>query len=361
MSKTKGNKKGPGKAIVTLVMIMILLAGGAAVGYGWGTHWTYKRGAGQTTQTGNAGSGTGDSGIIITPGGEHGITLKKEEISYEEYEENGIDAQVEKAYRLTATHTPSEPTDNTVEWEIGWVNEESSWANGKSVYNYITLAVSTDTQTSTVTCQKAFGEPIYIRAEAKNNPTVAATCRVDYVKKVTKATLADIGENFSFQYGYQCDAVATYSDYTIDSETRFSVTCVSMDDGFVDTPYYIKTSDYSDGYGGFDSYNLYSEYFDTGVNSIPFSFDSSTNMLTFNGETFSEAAMGENIPYFDNCLAMCIEDGCDNMFVISFKVETIYDGEVVSSITSTFAPTVRAECFEIKTTDMKLNYNKVIF
>lgn len=45
MKKTQTKKKsGTAKTIAVLALSAIMLIGGGAVGYGAGTHWTYKRG-----------------------------------------------------------------------------------------------------------------------------------------------------------------------------------------------------------------------------------------------------------------------------------------------------------------------------
>ena len=70
-------------------------------------------------------------------------------------------------------------------WEYAFKNPTSTWANGKKLSDYMSIAVSEDTHSATFTCKMAFGEPIIVTAISEENPECTATCQFDYVKRIT--------------------------------------------------------------------------------------------------------------------------------------------------------------------------------
>ena len=55
------------------------------------------------------------------------------------YAANGISAQADSAYKLTATVTPADAMNKAVDWSIAWVNGNGTFASGKTVTDYVTV------------------------------------------------------------------------------------------------------------------------------------------------------------------------------------------------------------------------------
>lgn len=94
--------------------------------------------------------------------------------------------------KVKATVTPADATDMSVTWTVKFKNENSTWANGKKVSDYITLSATKQSYGSlcVVSCHKAFGEQIILTCTANENNEISAQATIDYVKRIT-------GVNFS--------------------------------------------------------------------------------------------------------------------------------------------------------------------
>lgn len=98
---------------------------------------------------------------------------------------------------ITATVEPDNEAENTgVDWTATWRNAESVWASGKSVSDYVTLtpAGADYAASKSVTLEnlQPFGEQIIIKATARDDPGITATCTADYAQKPV---------NFSLSFG----------------------------------------------------------------------------------------------------------------------------------------------------------------
>ena len=135
-------------------------------------------------------------GAIISESSNKGIKLARAMLTSAEYDEYGISPLAETAYTLTATVDTDDEVLSQLEWSIAFVNPSSSWASGKTISNYVTMSVSSDTHSATLSCSKAFGEQIKVTVKAKWFPEVKAECTVDYIKRVTSvtATVARTGQ-----------------------------------------------------------------------------------------------------------------------------------------------------------------------
>lgn len=140
-------------------------------------------------------------GAIITDGENNGISLLSAEIPAEDYEEYGINTLAETAYTLTATIDTNDDVLSQLEWNIEFVNPSSSWASGKNLSSYVTMSVSSDTHSATLSCAQAFGEQIKVTVKAKWYPEVKAVCTVDYIKRLTGVT-AVVGTSGQFSGKY---------------------------------------------------------------------------------------------------------------------------------------------------------------
>ncbi|MBQ3220590.1 MAG: hypothetical protein IJB34_01360 [Clostridia bacterium] len=138
-------------------------------------------------------------GMQISESQGNGIKLMSATLLATEYEDYGISPLAENAYTLTATITPSDAANHGVDWTLTWSNPSSSWASGKTVTDYVTVVASgSSSKIATVSCLQPFGTQIIITATSQDNPTVKATCSVDYAQKVTSAALniGNINVNF---------------------------------------------------------------------------------------------------------------------------------------------------------------------
>ena len=187
--KYKSNK------IVTAVLaiLLVLVIGGAAALVGVLSNgfkdWTKFQPDEQTEQTDETAD---NGGAIIGEAEENGVKLMSAKIPVSEYAANGISPLAETAYTLTATITPSYAVNKTVDWSVAFVNPSSSWANGKTVTDYVTVTPTSDgALTAIVSCLQAFGEQIIVTVTSRENTDVSASCTVDYAQKIT-------GSSFSF-------------------------------------------------------------------------------------------------------------------------------------------------------------------
>ncbi len=94
-------------------------------------------------------------------------------------------------YTITATVTPSNATNKSVDWAMSWANPDSDWATGKTVTDYIVLTPESDgALVATAECVQAFGEQIIVSIVCRENPELKANCTLDYKQKVTDVQLS---------------------------------------------------------------------------------------------------------------------------------------------------------------------------
>ena len=170
-------------------------------------------------------------GAIVTEGDNNGIAIKTAKLPRAAYAANGVSAQADTAYIITATVEPEEATNKSVTFTAAWANADSAWATDKTVSDYVTVTASDNI--ATVECKQAFGEQIVITCRSRDNSAIYSTCTVDYMKKVTSSkftgycvddmskggfTLSTIGDRGHAYVGhlYSFDAVPTYSVGSLD-------------------------------------------------------------------------------------------------------------------------------------------------
>lgn len=98
---------------------------------------------------------------------------------------------------ITATVEPDNEAENTgVDWTAAWKNAGSVWASGKSVSDYVTLTPGGEdyvaSKSVTLENLQPFGEQIVVKATARDDPEITATCTADYAQKPV---------NFSLSFG----------------------------------------------------------------------------------------------------------------------------------------------------------------
>ena len=96
---------------------------------------------------------------------------------------------------ITAMVEPDNEAENTgVDWTATWKNAESVWASGKSVSDYVTLTPGGEdyaaSKSVTLENLQPFAEQIIIKATARDDPEITATCTADYAQKPVNFTLS---------------------------------------------------------------------------------------------------------------------------------------------------------------------------
>ena len=133
---------------------------------------------------------TAHGGAVIGESVGSGIELMSEKIEPKAYAENGVSAQADTAYTLTATITPDNATNKAVDWSVSFVNPASAWASGKNVTDYVTVTPTSDgALTANVECLQAFGEQIEVSVTSRENAKATASCTVDYARRITDTAL----------------------------------------------------------------------------------------------------------------------------------------------------------------------------
>ena len=133
---------------------------------------------------------TQEGGAIIGESVGSGVKVMSAKIAPENYAANGVSAQAETAYTLTATVLPEKASNKAVDWAVSFVNPSSAWATGKTVTDYVTVTPTADgALTANVECLQAFGEQIKVTVTSRNNADATATCLVDYAERVSGYTL----------------------------------------------------------------------------------------------------------------------------------------------------------------------------
>lgn len=229
MSNNKrGGVNGFGLKLFAAITSLLLAASVITTGvcFGTGAWQLAPKDEPVQEQQGNEEAG----GAIISEVEQNGISLMSAKVAAADYADYGVSTLAETAYTLTATITPDDAFDKTVDWSIAFANPSSSWANGKTVTDYVTVTPSSDgSLTATVQCLQDFGEQIIVTVTSRNNSSAKATCTVDYVKRVESVGFTSGAENGGTYYdiinvksNIQGGLVytgldITYSDFTIDN------------------------------------------------------------------------------------------------------------------------------------------------
>ena len=231
-------------------------------------------------------------GAVLSETVEDGVSLMSAKIMPTEYAANGVSALADTAYTLTATVEPDYEGEKTFDWSVKFQSDSSSWANGKTVTDYVTVTPTSDgANTATVECKQAFGEKILVTCTSRDYAGLSATCTVDYAQRITGMDVTlegsrtgnkeipageEVPINFTYYGGtssynvYTVRATATYSDvYTLAESATCKVaflTSAGANDGHT----------YFNNHGSGGSMGSYSAtYVDEVENAIgkTFSFD----------------------------------------------------------------------------------------
>lgn len=179
---------------------------------------------------------------IITTDKSNSIKLMTASISPEDYADYGISTLADSAFTLTATITPEDATNKEVDYTTAWKNAQSTWAQGKSVEDYLTINQESDgSLKATGTVLNAFAEPIEITVTSRSNSKVSATCQIDYVKKITEYSVVGATSVTTTKYKDVDLALnIQYSEGTVTPEIEITVRAkyvpagqVNLDDIYV--------------------------------------------------------------------------------------------------------------------------------
>lgn len=166
------------KALCSVLIVLLLAAIGIAIPSKGFTDWSKFKKNPQVEQPDKPGEeqkpGTDD--VVIEQIEASGILLSAAIASADE---SGV------TQRFTATITPSDATNQKVNWSVAFKNAGSEWANGKNISDYVTVTPTSDgSLNADVTCKAAFGEQIILTVTSRDNAEAKATATVDYRKKV---------------------------------------------------------------------------------------------------------------------------------------------------------------------------------
>ena len=172
-------------------------------------------------------------GAIISETAENGISLMSAKIMPMAYAANGVSALADTAYTLTATVEPNYSGEKEFDWSVIFQSDSSSWANGKTVTDYVTVTPTSDgANTATVECKQAFGEKIIVTCTSRDYAGLSATCTVDYAQRITGMDVTlegsrtgdrDIpeGEEVTINFVYY-GGTSSYNVYTVTATPIYS-------------------------------------------------------------------------------------------------------------------------------------------
>ena len=139
---------------------------------------------------------------------------------------------------LTAVVNPTNSVPQLVVWSMRWKNDNSSWAKGKNIQDYISYSGDA---TITLECKAPFGEQIIVRATSSADDTKYGECTLDYAKRLESVSISLRNKTS----GTSMNAInfnEEYIDYEIVPQYTYSVGTI---DGSVDKITYNFTSEFS--------------------------------------------------------------------------------------------------------------------
>lgn len=185
------NQKRSLLTVIILILVVALIVGGLAAMSSGFTNWDVKTWFGDEDNE-SIDNTDEKNNVVIGEGEGSGMVITSARIARSNYEDYGVSPLAETAYTLTATITPVTADNKNVNWSVAWVNASSSWAIGKTVTDYVTVAPTSSSSgslTATVACKQAFGEQIIVTCTSQQNSDIKATCTVDYRERLSNATL----------------------------------------------------------------------------------------------------------------------------------------------------------------------------
>lgn len=295
MSNNKrGGVNGFGLKLFAAITSLLLAASVITTGvcFGTGAWQLAPKDEPVQEQQGNEEAG----GAIISEVEQNGISLMSAKVAAADYADYGVSTLAETAYTLTATIMPEDAFDKTVDWSIAFADPSSSWANGKTVTDYVTVTPSSNgSLTATVQCLQDFGEQIIVTVTSRNNSSAKATCTVDYVKRVESVGFTSGAENGGTYY----DIINVKSN--IQGGLVYSSLDISYSDFTIDNTF---------------TERVYMSAYDSVLDDIG---DDIGESLAARRAQYNQGSYGNTISYFS-----CIADEGMNLVSSSVRSEIIY-------------------------------------
>lgn len=296
-------------------------------------------------------------GAVIGEGEENGVSLMSTLIDPADYADYGINALAETAGTITATITPSNATDKSLDWSVAWANASSSWATGKTVTDYFTVTPSSDgATTANWQCLKGFSEPIVVTATSRANPDVSGTVNVDYVKRVTSMNASFSATELKWNTTYNVTFTPVYSDGTLQGTvTSYTNADIQLTEGFKDAieakmqPSYVSTLSY------YDPANF---TYDEGAKT--FEFDELSPFITFaqsNGDKMTQLKVRDD---FNNAFTLAAAEYGDTQAIFTIDYVYSYNGTQYSTGTASINLKFDADDLIITVTAIDLGEDLVI-
>lgn len=189
------NKKKKGSALQTVVCILLsiillgVIAGGIFVGVkseGF-RNWDYFKGEQTEQVVPEEGSGVTDGeGNELESG-----TSYEMPASMVYAVPTAQSTTASSGVTVTATVLPETAINKNVTWSLAFADASASWAQGKTVTDYVTVTADAEnSREATVVCKQAFGEQIILTAASVADPSKTATCTIDYAQSLVSYTLS---------------------------------------------------------------------------------------------------------------------------------------------------------------------------
>ncbi len=169
-SRTNGKKK-------TLAIVLAVIFAIGALGVG--TFFIANKSYTDTIQGGN-----GDSLIVGGIDADSGVNLLIAPLNAP------ADGNVLEQLAVTTTLTPSDATYSDIEYTVAWKNAASSWANDKTVTDYVQVTKNSSNPLSAVLqMNQLFSEQIILTVKVHAYNELTATATVDCLKRVESVTI----------------------------------------------------------------------------------------------------------------------------------------------------------------------------
>ena len=271
------NRKKKGSALQTVVCILLVIillgviAGGIFVGVkseGF-KNWDYFKGEQAEQTVPEEGSGVTDGeGNELESGTSYEMPASMVYAVPTAQSTTAADGVT-----VTATVLPETAINKNVTWSLAFADASASWAQGKTVTDYVTVTADAEnSREATVVCKQAFGEQIVLTAASVADSSKTATCTIDYLQiilsyavkigdlalnmgpsameHITKSNIAVEIANDDASNGGMISIDCTFSEtYTIATEDTMvkKVSFFNDDEAYPEKPYFTNRIDYGAG------------------------------------------------------------------------------------------------------------------
>lgn len=338
---SKKQKNTGVKALCSVLIVLLLATIGIAIPSKGFTDWSKFKKNPQVEQPDKPGAEQKPSGddVVIEQIEASGILLSAAIASADE---SGV------TQRFTATITPSEATNQKVNWSVAFKNAGSEWANGKNISDYVTVTPTSDGSLyADVTCKAAFGEQIILTVTSRDNAEAKATATVDYRKKVIACEIklngidSDVVDFSLAGTSYNITATPVMSVGTLGNEQSVSISGRRNAEWYNGVHPTLKLS----------QDNNLSDDFDFTSNSFTTDINFAANMLKVNNYNNLDTK-------FKNIIKRKYVEGIDQTFM---EIVVTLTGEDGKNTTFTKALKIGAANFNLSVEGITLDKPSIIF